>query len=194
MREYQFEKQLKFSEGYLNEGIEEILVSRLPGCCSVVRADKASDINGTDYWAIRQDLPPLSVDVKVRAEDYKLKGHDDLALETWSKVNEKIGWTRDITKRTDFILWYWTDTGRFVLVSFPELCCVFNKYWRDWYGKYKHAVQSSGDWTSECLFVPRTVLMERIMAWHTGIMTLPTSSKSVADHLQREGLYVGKTR
>ena len=176
MRQYQFEERLKFSEGYLNEGIEDILKSRLPGCCDVVKADKTSDKNGTDYWAIRQELPPLSVDVKIRSEDYKLKGHDDLALEIWSKLNERVGWTRDMTKRTDFILWYWTDTGRFVLVSFPVLCCVFMKYWQIWYGLYKHAIQNSGGWQSECIFVPRETVMDRVMAWHTGIMSVKEST------------------
>lgn len=134
----------------------------------MTRADEQADKSGTDYWALRRNLPPLSVDVKVRDEDFAPRGHDDLALETWSVIGQKPGWTRDQNKRTDFVLWFWRDTHRFFLVSFPPLCRVFDKYWREWAKKYKVANQSSGDWESQCVFVPRPIVVDRLNAWQWG--------------------------
>lgn len=169
MREYAFAERLAWSEGYLDGGIAKILRDRIPGCCDVTKADTDSDRSGTDYWAVRESgLPPLSIDVKVRSSDFAAKGKDDLALETWSVVRSKIGWTRDSAKRTDYILWYWADTTRFVLVSFPALCRVFRAYWQTWRDQYECSVQTSGTWQSECVFVPRDVVMEKIMAWQNG--------------------------
>lgn len=167
-RFYDFAERYLWSSGFLDEGIERILVDRIPGCVGVTRADEQADRSGTDYWAMRQGLPPLSVDVKVRDEDFAPRGHDDLALETWSVVDQKPGWTRDQSKRTDFVLWFWRDTRRFFLVAFPPLCRVFGKYWRDWAGKYKVARQASDGWQSECVFVPRATLIDRLNAWQWG--------------------------
>jgi hypothetical protein len=165
VRHYAFEERLRWSEGYLDGGIETILKDRIPGCYEIQKATEDSDRAGTDYWALRRNLPPLSVDVKVRGTDWAERGEDDLALETWSVIGKKPGWTRDENKRTDYVLWYWADTSRFVLVSFPALCRVFRKYWQEWRATYKVALQDSGAWQSECVFVPRDIVMDRIKAW-----------------------------
>jgi hypothetical protein len=153
----------------MDGGIAKILRDRIPGCSDVTKADADSDRNGTDYWAVREyGLPPLSIDVKGRSSDFRAKGKDDLALETWSVLRSKVGWTRDPAKRTDYILWYWPDTKRFVLVSFPALCRVFRAYWERWHDQYECAIQSSESWQSECVYVPRDVVMNKIMLWHSG--------------------------
>lgn len=170
MHEYDFAQQLTWSEGIAKDGgISKILRDRIPGCYDVVQADTDSDRSGTDYWALREHgLPPLSIDVKVRRVDYSLQGKDDLALETWSVVGSKPGWTRDASKRTDYILWYWVETSRFVLVSFPALCRVFQYYWQRWREQYPHFTQNSGAWQSECVFVPRETVLAKIAAWQCG--------------------------
>ena len=169
-RFYDFDERLRWSEGYLTQGVSHILKNRLPACVGIEKANELDDRNGTDYWALRDNLPPLSIDVKVRDTDFKAKfGQDDLALETWSVIYTKPGWTRDVTKRTDFILWYWQDTGRFFLVSFPILLQVFLRYWERWQKDYKTAKQSSATWKSECVFVPRKIVIEKMNSWQTGI-------------------------
>lgn len=167
-RYYDFTERLKWSEGFLQNDIEHILKARIPACVGVERAQNMDDRNGTDYWALRVGLPSLSIDVKVRDTDYALRGKDDLALETWSKIDDKLGWTRDTTKRTDFIMWHWRDTKRFLLVSFPILCMVFTHYWQIWQTTYQTATQTSGAWQSECVFVPRAVVMDKVLAWSSG--------------------------
>lgn len=169
---YDFDERLAWSNGFADVGIDKILRNRIPGCVAVERAESQDDKNGTDYWAIRDGLPALSVDVKARSKDYAPDGKDDLALETWSVIGKRPGWTRDRAKRTDFVLWFWADTGRFFLVSFPVLCDVFSQYWSEWRKTYRPYVQSSGAWQSECIFVPRNVVLDKLTAWTGGSINL----------------------
>jgi len=172
MNEYDFQERLAWSEGHKPsiEAIIKIIKNRIPGCTGIQRATPQADKDGTDYFANRHQNTPLSIDLKLREEDYKSKGHDDLALETWSVIPEngrqgKIGWTRDPQKRTDYILWYWQDTGRFCLVSFHALCFVFQKRWEKWRKLFPPHVQNSGSWKSECVFVPRHIVFKSIHQW-----------------------------
>lgn len=167
---YDFQQQLAWSEGFLDSGIASILVSRIPECYEAERADSNNDRQGTDYWAKRHNLPSLSIDVKVRSKDYSLFGQDDLALETWSVKGQKIGWTRDPSKRTDFVMWFWQDTERFFIVSFPALCKVFCHLWEKWASKYKCETQHSERWDSECVFVPRDVVRNALDHWASGMI------------------------
>lgn len=149
-------------------------------------AETSDDKNGTDFWMHRDfDLPALSIDVKVREPDYSvhlnpLKRADDVALETWSVCYSRIGWTRDPSKRTDFILWYWPDTTRFYLVSFPSLCCVFQRYWEQWRDEFRTATQTSPGWKSQCVFVPRAVLQEKLDHWAAGSIAPPVTTQETA--------------
>lgn len=180
MREYGFHERLAWSDGFATNSVDvfsRILKARIPGCYDVTKADLQNDRNGTDYFAWRTDTLPLSIDVKVRSEDYAVRGQDDLALETWSIYPTKIGWTRDAKKQTDFILWYWTTTGRFALVPFPPLCAVFQLHWQEWLETYGGHGQNSGTWESECVFVPRVLVYDRITAWCGG--QLPVLPKLV---------------
>ena len=111
---------------------------------------------------------------------------DDLAIETWSCVpnedflsgikslapnkkdietflifadNYKIGWSRNWTKHTDYILWWWVPTQRWLLFPFRMLCAITNDKWPEWIMQYKvraqHTLTYNNDWYSECVFVPR---------------------------------------
>jgi hypothetical protein len=159
---YDFTERVLMSHGVsANRNIRDILLERIPGSVNAHPAHITNDRNGTDYWVEHMSGKHLSVDCKIREEDYfKKQGCDDLALEIWSvKETGKVGWTRDTSKRTDFILWYWNDTGRYCFVPFPELCNAMQTKWQEWARRYKTAEQRSWDngrtWTSECVFVPR---------------------------------------
>ena len=177
LKHYDFDERRRWSEGFCLEGVEPILLARIPGAATVRKAEKQDDRNGTDYWVDRDGgLPALSVDLKARDVDFlKTKGHDDLALETWSVCDTKVGWTRDTSKRTDYVLWYWRDTGRFALVPFPPLCQAFSAHWREWRETYFYDRQTSGGWQSECVFVPRTVVFGALLDW----MTAPLSEQDL---------------
>jgi len=173
--QFTFEERLKWSEGFCDKELLSLLKSRLPNVANIERATPTDDRHGTDYWVRRVGTSrSLSVDVKVRSKDYAQFGSDDLALETWSVCETKVGWTRDENKETDFVVWFWTDTGRFFIVSFPILCCVFRYYWRIWKREYRIARQvtltedQANAWTSECVFVPRSILIETMSRWTNG--------------------------
>lgn len=163
-----FKSDLLYSEGVIDtvSDLPKILKSRIPAFESVEHATINEDRGGTDYWIHRSPpLPPLSLDVKTRREDF---GKDDLALETFSVIPNIPGWTRDSNKRTDFILWFWEDSRRFLLVPFPPLCYVFSKRWQQWRAEFGARTNDSGNWHSEWVPVPVTVLFEALRAWSNG--------------------------
>lgn len=187
MNEFDFRKQLVMSSGVSTaRDIADLLVEQIPGALKVIKANQRDDKSGTDYWIEHARGTPISVDTKVRGidpiETYK---RDDLALETWSVIGEKIGWTLDETKRTDFILWWFTPTRRWVLVPFIQLQAVFKRRRDLWCSKFRIDKQRTaangnrGAWHSECVFVPREVVWNAIYEDFGG---LPSHTK------QRHGL------
>lgn len=166
-RVFNFHDQLKMSHGVsLAPSFRDILISEIPNAIAVRQANDHEDRTGTDWWVDRQNNKPLSIDLKVREIDY---GKSDLALEIWSVVeHEIIGWTRDTTKATDYVLWFWKDTKRWCLLPFPMLCRVFSLLWEDWENEYKTARQTSRlngrVYHSECVFVPIDIVWGSLIA------------------------------
>jgi len=173
---YTFKDRLGLSQGYSqSKNIKEILLAQIPGALQIIPAHLKNDKHGTDWWIELAAGKFLSVDVKVREEDFALKpnGGDDLALETFSVVEKQIvGWTRSTEKQTDYILWLWIDSGRWCLVPFPMLCKVFTDNWERWIKLFKKATQrtpqGNGFYTSECVFVPRKEVWSEIYRVYGG--------------------------
>jgi hypothetical protein len=171
--EYSFDERLLMSNGVSeSRNVADILLAEIPGALNVHKAHETNDRSGTDWW-VEQNGRHLSVDAKVREEDW-LATHpkdDDLALETWSVVEKKvIGWTRNERKRSDYILWLWKDTGRWCLVPFPMLCKVMQRHWELWTKRYKTKQQFTpeGNYHSECVFVPRREVWAAIYRQYSG--------------------------
>ena len=160
---YNFDERLRFSEGFARD-MEKILRQEFPACTDIRKASKSWDKKGVDYWVYGYDKS-IAIDAKIRDEDWKEKGEDDLALESWSIIDKKVGWTRDATKRTDFVVWFWQDTGRYFLVPFRPLCAIFSQYWQQWRENpwFEVAQQTSGEWESECIFVPRKLIVQKLL-------------------------------
>jgi hypothetical protein len=151
------------SEGVSSKhNIKEIILDCFPNAIKVERANEKEDRHGTDYWVTTKAGQEYSIDIKAREKDWRKKHpkEDDLALESWSVKGKRVGWTRDTSKRTDYILWIWLDTGRNTLVPFPMLCSVFMDKWEEWSTKHKVSSQrtqnaNGSQWESQCIFVPR---------------------------------------
>jgi hypothetical protein len=183
MREYEFGEQLRMSQGIqADKDIGAVLLANIPGATYVKKSESDDDRNGTDYWVYHARGEPYSIDVKFRSEDYAIKAApftaDDLALETWSVIEKRvIGWTRDEKKMTDYVMWFWKDTGRWCLIPFAMLCAVFQEMWEPWRKEFKTRVQStectsSGrGWHSECVFVPRREVWAAIYKRYGGSTT-----------------------
>jgi hypothetical protein len=77
-----------------------------------------------------------------------------------------IGWTRDSSKRCDYVLWLWQDTRRYCLLPFLPLCKVFSVNWTDWRERFRCAQQKTTlhgrTYQSECVFVPRVTVWRAI--------------------------------
>lgn len=169
---YTFADRLAMSEGAAaGVAVEDILLREIPGAVAVQRASREEDRSGIDWWVERSNGTHLGVDLKARAEDWAQHGHDDLALEVWSVVERRIvGWTLDIGKLTDYVLWHWQDTGRWCLLSFPMLARVFTDHLAEWVASYRVADQStSGRYHSRCVFVPRLVIWRAIYDRYGGV-------------------------
>jgi hypothetical protein len=168
VRDFGFTEQYRWSEGtQVYGGIHKILLEHIPGAERIEKAGKEDDKRGTDYWVYRKGIArPLSVDVKSRRDDpIHSFGQDDLALEKWSVVElEKVGWTVDDSKETDFILWFFRPTKRFVLLPFLQLLAVTKEHMPTWEKEWKVGRQSSDNqrWHSMCVFVPRKVVLDAI--------------------------------
>jgi hypothetical protein len=180
--EYGFDQQLIASKGVLQScDVAEILRTVLPGCLSAHEADKESDKSGVDWIACMASGRKVGVDVKHRTKDCMAYGNDDLALETWSVVDKKVGWTRDERKTCEWVLWVWADTGRFCLMPFLPLCAVFREKWQDWRIIYQPetqktlATKSRQGWKSECVFVPRNVVIEEVTQWCNSTISMTSA-------------------
>lgn len=177
-RRYEFGERLAMSQGVSgNTSIEAILLEAIPGALSARPAHKKNDRHGVDWW-VECDGRHLAVDVKARGEDWASKPRpytaDDLALETWSVIERNVvGWTRDESKRTDYVLWFWQDTRRWCLIPFPFLCRVFSERWQEWHAAYEHHKQhtprADGGYHSECVYVPRRVVWASIYERFSGV-------------------------
>jgi hypothetical protein len=172
---YGFDEQLIASAGVIPScDVAEILRQRMPGCVEVKKSCKETDRSGVDWWAVLENGKRVGVDLKNRDKDCMAFGNDDLALETWSVIGERPGWTRDESKICDWVLWVWGDTGRFFLLPFQPLCSVFGDSWQKWRADYKTRQQRTPGrngkpgWSSECVFVPRKVVLEAVTEWFCG--------------------------
>jgi len=160
-RRYDFSDRMAMSHGVsMHASIEQVLLHNVPGARAVAKAERDDERRGVDYWVTCDGAVRIAIDLKARSDDYSLRGEDDLALEVWSVKEKSIaGWTLQSDKRTDYILWYWKDTGRWCLVPFKMLVAVFVLHRDEWLSRFKHREQTTpsgnGGWTSECVFVPR---------------------------------------
>lgn len=176
--EYDFEERLAMSSGIAAVAdVRTVLLDNIPGAVNVTQAATENDKQGIDWWVEMSTAKHLAVDVKVRDQDWAAKhpGDDDLALESWSVVEKRIpGWTREPSKRCDYVLWLWKDTGRFCLLPFPMLCRVFTDNWRAWCDEHKTRRQftprAGGGYHSECVFVPRRIIWAAIYRQFGGDM------------------------
>ncbi len=175
---YEFNERLAFSDGVtIKADVQSILLAEIPGALCVERATEADDRSGVDWWVYREGTPTLSVDAKVRKQDWAAKTEryraDDLALETWSVMERHIpGWTRNPLKQSDYILWLWCDTGRWCLIAFPLLCAVMQDKWQEWQVRFKRSQQftpTGGGYHSECVFVPRREVWKEIYLRFSGV-------------------------
>jgi hypothetical protein len=178
---FNFNAQLLMSAGHSpTRDIEDIAKKHFPDATKVYKSTQADDRNGIDWFIERRNHATVTVDAKVRAQDFsKAKPpRDDLALEIWSVIEAgKIGWTLDERKHTDAILWLWKDSGRYQWMPFLPLRLAFCEYLTEWIKTYKSARQETEyfgrHYHSECIFVPTQVVLDAVSEQLAGSLAVP---------------------
>lgn len=157
--------------GAVGTVIDDFLLNNLPGAVRITESLPGEDRQGVDKWVELVSGKRVGIDVKIGREAFA--HYDTLPLETWSVMEKGImGWTLDPNKWTDYVLWHWINTRKFVLVPFLMLQKVFSDNAEEWKQQYRVAQQYtpsiSGGWHSECVFVPIGVV-QRAMSERFGL-------------------------
>ena len=156
--------------------ITKYLLEYFPYALSVYQSDETADRKGCDYWVEQLAWGTnrlLAIDAKVRRIDFlEANGQDDLCLELWSNYERgKVGWTLKQYAITDYILWYWVNTNRFELIPFKPLRSAFQKHLDSWLLTYKTKKHKTSNYTSECIFVPRQIVLQAVKKEELKVMS-----------------------
>lgn len=182
---FDFDEQLSMSND-ADSMVQLALCELFPGFANVYRSTTEEDRSGVDWWIEMPNGNRFGVDVKIRRSDFRCNDPDgdDLALETWSVVDRKIGWSRDASKRCDYVMWYWADTRRICVLPFRQLAAVFIENWQEWVATYRTCRQTTttpvGSYQSECVFVPRRIVWRKIYEIYGGNCVLDVEALGVS--------------
>lgn len=130
-----------------------------PEMLNITKAHKLNDMLGADYFLEFPNCKMETLDIKVRKIDYSLRGDNRTAcLEIIANTtSNKKGWTIDGAKHTDWVMFYYIDTGRSYLYNARLLRGAVIRYLPDLRKDGKAAMQTTksghGTYNSESLFV-----------------------------------------
>jgi len=181
LRRYDFRHELAATRGATTDDLVSAALHHAFGHDIVIdSATEQDDRAGVDYWVTFPSGQRLGVDLKLR-RDHGDAG--DVALEIWSAepssdLPGRPGWSRDPAKITDYVLWVWQDVHRYYLAPYPLLRRAFETHYLSWADRFRTARQSSGSWTSTCVFVPIREL--EIAMYHFRRHGIPTYQETAA--------------
>lgn len=184
---HEFQERIAFSEGIdcKNLILKKIMLD-IPGAIGLQRAEIKHDKNGTDYWIQREGkLRALSVDLKNREFcPIEKFGSDDACIEiasvyrganngVWEDCRiKKIGWTLDISKETDYIIYTWPngDKLRYWILPFPFLCMASTRNLEIWKAKYKVLPAKNNGYLTLSIYPLRTEIAMAIREIMYGVI------------------------
>lgn len=168
---YDFAKELQFSMD-AQQGLDiDIIKRHIPLCVKVEKTDVETDKTGVDYIAYLKNGAKINIDAKTRkkgASKYWPDGIPRIALECWSVVGKKIGWTLDTSTNVDYILYTFdkADCEKYFFFPFQLLRKAFWENGAKWKEKYhirtQHSKWGRSSWKSTAMFVPVTVVIEAV--------------------------------
>jgi hypothetical protein len=142
------------------EGVIAAIKRCFPEALNVTQAHTENDRLGIDYWLEFPGGRMETLDAKIRKQDYSLpvrgNGRDDrtACIELLSNVGtKKPGWTVDTAKRTDWILFFYIESGKGFLYNARQLRAAVIRYLPELRTTGKPGNQSTGGYQSESLFV-----------------------------------------
>jgi len=159
MNQSQFKDKLEWSQrDNIKDAIEKVFRHVFADYNGFSIAPEQLDRQGVDFIVERSQRPSAYVDGKIRELDPLEKwGHDDVALESYSVVEDQIiGWTLDMNKQTEYVLWLWPS--RWLILDYKQLRHVAVELMATWKIRFKVAQQETTKdgrtYHSECVFVP----------------------------------------
>lgn len=175
-----FTEKLEYSLGEAQKFDASLLMKHIPRCVSVEKTNIEMDKKGVDYIARLAGGAEIYIDAKTRTKGqskYWKSGKDgmkipELALEVWSVVGKKAGWTINEDSPVDYILYTFheSDCRSYYFLPFQLLRQSFRKNFQDWKKKYGVKVQINNGWKSTAIFVPAPVVVNAITAEMHGII------------------------
>jgi hypothetical protein len=141
-----------------DDAVRQAIKYRFPDCLGIHQAHETNDRLGADYFLQYPGGRFESVDVKIRKVDWSAKGKPNLCLEILSNVEQnKIGWTLDPNKITDWVFFYFLDTQKNYRFNFKQLRQAFSENMDDLITKGEMSEQKTGtggkNYTSKSVFV-----------------------------------------
>lgn len=162
----------KFAAAESNEEREKRLILEwFPRATKVVKTGSCIDRAGVDYICELQNGAVICIDAKTREPGCSKYWKDgpELAVEWMSVVeNKTAGWTLSTKTQCDFVLYTFPleDCSTSFLIPFQALRKALMANHKAWLEKYKLKEQRStgfgGTWTSSCIFVPASVVINAI--------------------------------
>lgn len=142
------------------EAIKAACQVQWPDLLGIERAHQLNDLIGVDYWLEFQGGVKRTLDVKVRKDDYSLPSHGTrqdsrtACLELVSNTTtNKAGWSLDPAKITDYVLFYYKESGAAIFYDARQLRAAVIHYLPELKQRGKPSVQSTGRYQSTSLFV-----------------------------------------
>jgi hypothetical protein len=173
---HDFDSKLAYSQGERQQNDIDTLMELILGCVSVEKTDTETDKTGIDYIATLRSGATIRIDAKTRERGCSRFWHNgpELAPEKWSvrpggkyaisRSQAKAGWTLSEANDVDYIYctFHDDDCRTCWLLPFQLYRMAFSKNLLMWACTYKSAIQDSGTWESECIFIPASVVTEAI--------------------------------
>jgi hypothetical protein len=163
-----FNQKLRYSLGERQLFDFEILKTHIPKCVDVKKTDIETDKSGIDYIATLRGGAEICIDAKTRepgCSRYWKNGEPELAIETWSVVENKIpGWTYKENSQVDYILYTFpeNDCREYFFIPFQLLRKVSIENYKEWSRDYPKKKQRNRTYHSEAIFVPADVVIAAI--------------------------------
>lgn len=157
-----FHKQLSDSDMHADI-VYSSVKAREPSLLGIHKSHKANDLKGADYILEFPNCIYENLDLKSRKKDF---GDDGIVVEY--DVGGRTGWSLDTKKLTNWLLFYWIDTGKTELIPFRQYQNAVIKNFDKWVNTYKTYEQLSFDsktgkkWIAKCFFIESVTLWRAI--------------------------------
>ncbi len=152
-----FEKSFHASlESCRSLPMQRLLKELFPEMVRFFWADSRLDKMGSDLVVVLPDRQ-IHIDVKIRSDDPREWGEDDIAVELYSVVEKKKrGYQNEVC---DYLLWGFEKTQRAVLVPFKPFQTYHAKYFAFW-----------EKWRAE---LPQTTVLKDGTTYHSTFCFVP---------------------